>query len=216
MTIAKKTIFTVIFAITSIITVPAFFKAIIHMFTHMYMYWWFLAGWVLYVIVAVLVFPQNIELLQTLSHECLHLDACLIMLKKVDLMKVTSGNGGFITHEGKSNMFIKLAPYTIPAITIVLVLIQTMIPAKYIAFGIVVGFSFFFYIHSFAVQTRLYQDDINNKEYGALLSILYIITLLSFNLSICILAIDMKFFKAVAFYFSDIWNTAVGLFSAIF
>jgi len=205
----KQTIYTIVFAMTCIITVPALVKAIILMFKHIYMYWWFLGGGVLYLIASMLIFKKNMSFLQTLSHESLHMVACLMMFRKVESLKATAANGGVVYHYGDSNMFISLAPYTMPIITLLLLLIQQFIPARFMAFWIVVGFTFFFYLHSFLTQAKPYQTDL--KNHGLIPSYLYIISLASFNIAICLLAVDMKLFKALGFYFTDIWNTISGI-----
>lgn len=206
----KHTLYTIVFAITCLITVSELVKAIIHMFKYIYMYWWFLGGGVLYYFIASIpIFKKNINFLQTLSHESLHMAACLMMFRTVESLKATAANGD-VVYRGSSNMFISLAPYTMPVITILLLLIQTVIPARFIAFGIVVGFTFFFYLHSFVTQAKPYQTDL--KNHGLLPSYLYIVSLASFNTAICLLAIDMKFFKAIGFYFSDIWSMVGGIF----
>ena len=149
--------------------------------------------------------------LHTLSHEGLHMAACLMLFRKVESLKATSDEGGIIHHYGESNIFISLAPYTLPLITFILLAIQMLISPKYEAFGLVVGFSFFFYLHAFWLDARPYQTDI--LSHGIVTSYLYIIAFASMNFAICLYAVDMKLFNAFAHYFSDIWGMVAGLFT---
>lgn len=112
----KSLIYTIVFAITCLFTITELLKAIVHMFKHIDMYWWFLGGGVLYLIVGMFILEKSLSFLQTLSHKSLHMVACLMMFRKVESIKASAIDGSMIS----SNMFITLAPYIMPVITILL------------------------------------------------------------------------------------------------
>ena len=206
----KHIILTILLVPMVLVTVPELFKAIWHSFQYYYMYWWFWLGGGLYIVAYSTILKKNKSFLHTHSHEWLHAMASLMCFQEIESLRASSKEGGEVRHYGESNIFISLAPYTLPLITIVLLAIQILIPPRFSAFDIVVGYSFFFYLHSFGSDIRPYQTDLLN--HGLVTSYLYIIAFASMNFAICLYAVDMSLFPAIGHYFQDIWSMIAGLF----
>ena len=207
----KSIILTVILAVASFLVVPELVRSVIHMFKHINAYWWFLGGGALY-FVSIFILRKNLTILQVYSHESLHLFACLLMFRKIDSLTATATKGGVVHFYGDSNMFIALTPYTIPLLTILLLMVQAMIPPRFGAFSLVTGYTLFFYLHSFMVQAFV-KGNTDIQRHGTVPSALYIIAVLSLNVAICLLAVEYGFFKGVGVFCREIWRSCVYLFS---
>ena len=119
-------------------------------------------------------FQHNFKWFQTFSHELTHVIFSILTFNKIYGFSATSHSGGYVSYQGKSNMLIALSPYCIPIFTIFLLIAASFIDGQHAAFMVgAVGFTYFFHVHTFFVQTRHYQPDL--RAYGLIPSYSFII-----------------------------------------
>lgn len=202
-------IWTVLLALCLFLTVPELIRSFIYVGDHIKSYWYFFGGGVLYAVAALTLLKTNLQYYQTKHHESLHEAACQILLRPIESISASSSKGGQLVHGGKSNLFITLAPYSFPLFTYLFLLLHLMIDPKYPGYLILVGFSFFFFLHAVSLQLSTRQPDLH--RFGVLRSCLFIADFLSMNVAIILYAVRMKIGKAFLFYFEDIWRIVKGL-----
>ncbi len=202
---------TVLLGVALLLVVPAFFRALVYVGGHIKHYWYFLGGGVLYAVAALTLLKTNLQYYQTKHHESLHEAACQIFLRPIESISASSSKGGQLVHGGKSNMFITLAPYSFPLFTYLFLLLHLMIDPKYPGYLILVGFSFFFFLHAISLQLSTRQPDLH--RFGVVRSCMFIADFLLMNVSIILYAVRMKIGKAFLYYFGDLWRIVKAVFS---
>ena len=117
-------------------------------------------------------------------------------------------------HTGNSNIFISLAPYTLPILTYLTLAIASVMPSSVKWPLILVGFTFFLHMHAFKVQTRLDQPDL--QESGIFRSVVFIATVLPMNVAIILYSVGSKLWPGIVTYFTSAWGDISGLFVNLF
>ncbi|MCX6271620.1 MAG: M50 family metallopeptidase [Bacteroidetes bacterium] len=111
-------------------------------------------------IVLYLLLIRRSHVLSTFSHELSHAVAALMFFRKITKFRARGRSGGMVSHSegfggGLGNMFIMLAPYFLPVITLIAVLARPFVPAVYIFYvDIFIGFAFINYLFSSLSETR--------------------------------------------------------------
>lgn len=175
---------------------------------------WFLAGGFAYYLVFGIVWRKYRGLIHTTIHEWLHALMCMFMFRDVVSVQSTADDGGMMYHRGGANIFIALAPYTLPILTFVALMIASLIPASGRWFYSVVGFTFFLHMHAFMLQTSLEQPDL--QESGLYRSLMFIATFLPMNISICFYSLGADLWKGIGMYFASVWGDVSGLIVNLF
>lgn len=212
-----RIISTVILTLTALLSVYEFMKALIWSFDTLLLgskalrsvMLWFLAGGVAYYLVFGLVWRKYRNLIHTTIHEWLHAFMCMIMFRDVVSVQSTSDQGGVMYHRGDANIFIALAPYTLPILTYLTLIIASVMPSAVKWPYILVGFTFFLHMHAFKRQTRLDQPDL--QESGIYRSVVFIATFLPMNIAICLYALKNTLWSGIGTYFASVWGDISGL-----
>ena len=134
---------------------------------------------------------------------------CMVMFREVVSVKSTSNDGGVMYHGGDPNIFIALAPYTLPILTYLTLIITGVMPSSVKWPYVLVGFTFFMHMHAFMRQTRLDQPDL--QESGIYRSVVFIATFLPMNVAICLYALKNTLWSGIGTYFSSVWSDISGL-----
>lgn len=205
------TLVTILLGVALLLTIPALVRSFIYMGAHVKSYLYFFGGGVLYAVAALTLLKSNLQYYQTKHHESLHEAACQILLRPIESISASAGKGGQLVHRGKSNLFITLAPYSFPLFTILLLLIHLMIDPRYPGYLILVGFTFFFFLHAVSLQIGSHQPDL--QKFGLVKSYCFIANFLSMNVAIILYSVRMKIWKGFLFYFEDIWRIVKGIVS---
>lgn len=217
-----RAVTTAVLTLTALLSVYELIKAVIWSFDTLLLgkaalrnaLLWFLAGGVVYYLVFGLVWRKYRRLIHTTIHEWLHAFACMIMFRDVVSVKSTSSEGGVMYHTGNSNIFISLAPYTLPILTYLTLAIASVMPLSVKWPMILVGFTFFLHMHAFKVQTRLDQPDL--QEGGIFRSVVFIATFLPMNIAIVLYSVGSKLWPGIVTYFTSVWGDISGLFINLF
>lgn len=212
-----RIISTVILTLTALLSVYEFMKALIWSFDTLLLgskalrsvILWFLAGGIAYYLVFGLVWRKYRNLIHTTIHEWLHAFMCMIMFRDVVSVQSTSDQGGVMYHRGDANIFIALAPYTLPILTYLTLIIASVMPSAVKWPYILVGFTFFLHMHAFKRQTRLDQPDL--QESGIYRSVVFIATFLPMNIAICLYALKNTLWSGIGTYFASVWGDISGL-----
>ena len=184
---------------------------------HLKPYMWFFIGFGAY-FVLMLIPPvkKNEDILQITSHEITHLIVALLFFKKIISREVTK-EGGVVWYSGRKygELFISLAPYTLPIFTFFFLLLRIIgaWESLYI-FDVLIGFTLAFHCLCFIKQTRPYQTDISSNGY--LLSYLFIVCFLLFNMTIILLSIRKGIIKANLDLFPNYWKDLLEIFKHVF
>lgn len=184
-----------------------FWHCLLGSYLHYRQYAWFGVGMLVCFLLGLLL-RKNRLMLQTLAHEGAHMIVGLMFMKKINKIQVNASGNGFVEHHGGHNIFITLAPYCFTYLTYLLLLVRTLIMAKYLyIIDILVGFTFLFHLSCFISQTRNHQPDI--QSFGVLRSYMFIFTFLFLNFSIIIYSIRVNLWPAFTIFFQDFWNNIV-------
>ena len=212
-----RIISTVILTLTALLSVYEFLKALIWSFDTLLLgtkalravMLWFLGGGVVYYLVFGLVWRKYRNLIHTTIHEWLHAFMCMVMFRDVVSVQSTSEDGGVMYHRGDPNIFIALAPYTLPILTYLTLIIAGVMPSSVQWPYVLVGFTFFLHMHAFKRQTRLDQPDL--QESGLYRSVVFIATFLPMNVAICLYALKSTLWSGIGAYFVSVWGDISGL-----
>lgn len=174
---------------------------------------WFIAGGGLYWIVFCVLWRKYLSLIQTSVHEWLHTFACMIMFRDVQAITASSDNGGVMFHSGNSNLFISLTPYTLPILAYGAFFIVSFFPGRMAWVYAIPGFFFFLHVHAFVRQTSIRQPDLQCN--GLYMSVVYIATILSMNLAICLYSAGLRLGPGIRHFFSVTWHDFAGFFTSL-
>ena len=173
-------------------------------------------------------FKKNLEFVQTLTHERAHLlVATLLLRRKVvefnakSIERLKEGeNLGEVWSVGTPNIVLSLAPYMLPYVTFLFLLIRLMIKNEYLfVFDFIIGFSLMHHILCWKRDIGLHQTDIQTS--GILRSYLYIWTFIFFNLAIILYSLGggsdapVNILQANVKWFSRAWIDIGYMFSSI-
>ena len=156
-------------------------------------YMWLGIGMVAFVIIALIFFRKNLDIMQTMTHEGAHmLVGGLFLRKKIyefnakssETLTQNDNTLGYVSSNAKSaNIFSTLAPYMLPYITFAMVLFRLMIKNECLPIiDFIIGFTLMFHFSCWKKDTRRDQSDI--QRCGVFRSYLYIWTFIFFNLAI--------------------------------
>src|SRR5574344_1073458 len=117
---------------------------------------------------------RSIEFAQTFCHELNHTFFSLLFFKKIKGFRAHADNGGEVSFEGKTNIMITLAPYSVPLFAVLTLLLLLLAEPRVVpAIHFVVGFFISFHLHSVFSEFRLYQSDL--RVYGIFLSFAFVV-----------------------------------------
>ena len=104
----------------------------------------------------------------TLEHECTHAIVALLTLHGVTGMRVTWNKGGHIRYiGGEGNWLITIAPYFIPTISIIAVIVAALVPQQHsYTTQLLIGASVGFHLGSSYLETHDAQSDLIKVGYS--------------------------------------------------
>lgn len=224
-----------LFIITLIITGLEFFRcaqSIYNSFsTNQYQgYLWLCVGMMSFVLIAIIFFRKNLDIMQTMTHEGAHmLVGGLFLRKKIyefnakssDTLKQNDNTLGYVSSNAQSaNIFSTLAPYMLPYITFAMVFFRLMIKNECLPIiDFIIGFTLMFHFSCWKKDMRIDQSDI--QRCGVFRSYLFIWTFIFFNLAIIFYSLGggmtepVNILQANVEWFSQAWTDIKWLVSLI-
>ena len=224
-----------LFIITLIITGLEFFRcaqSIYNSFsTSQYQgYLWLCVGMMSFVLIAIIFFRKNLDIMQTMTHEGAHmLVGGLFLRKKIyefnakssDTLKQNDNTLGYVSSNAQSaNIFSTLAPYMLPYITFAMVFFRLMIKNECLPIiDFIIGFTLMFHFSCWKKDMRFDQSDI--QRCGVFRSYLFIWTFIFFNLAIIFYSLGggmtepVNIIQANVEWFSKAWTDIKWLVSLI-
>lgn len=224
-----------LFIITLIITGLEFFRcaqSIYNSFsTNQYQgYLWLCVGMMSFVLIAIIFFRKNLDIMQTMTHEGAHmLVGGLFLRKKIyefnakssDTLKQNDNTLGYVSSNAQSaNIFSTLAPYMLPYITFAMVFFRLMIKNECLPIiDFIIGFTLMFHFSCWKKDMRFDQSDI--QRCGVFRSYLFIWTFIFFNLAIIFYSLGggmtepVNIIQANVEWFSQAWTDIKWLVSLI-
>lgn len=224
-----------LFIITLIITGLEFFRcaqSIYNSFsTNQYQgYLWLCVGMMSFVLIAIIFFRKNLDIMQTMTHEGAHmLVGGLFLRKKIyefnakssDTLKQNDNTLGYVSSNAQSaNIFSTLAPYMLPYITFAMVFFRLMIKNECLPIiDFIIGFTLMFHFSCWKKDMRFDQSDI--QRCGVFRSYLFIWTFIFFNLAIIFYSLGggmtepVNIIQANVEWFSKAWTDIKWLVSLI-
>jgi len=183
-------------------------------------YMWLGIGMVTFVIIALIFFRKNLDIMQTMTHEGAHmLVGGLFLRKKIyqfnaksnDSLSYNDNTLGFVQSNARSyNIFSTLAPYMLPYLTFAMVLFRLMIKNECLPIiDFIIGFTLMFHFSCWKKDMRRDQSDI--RACGVLRSYLFIWTFIFFNLAIILYSLGggttdpVNIIDANVEWFSQAW-----------
>ena len=134
---------------------------------------WGLGFYILFFVFLKIV-KQDLCFFQTFSLELNHAVFGLLFFKKMNSFQVFSKRGGRVSFEGKGNLFIALAPYSVPLFALFVLLFRgILISTLVFPLQILIFFFLIFHWHSLFIEFRPYQSDL--KEYGFIFSLAFVL-----------------------------------------
>lgn len=224
-----------LFIITLIITGLEFFRcaqSIYNSFsTNQYQgYLWLCVGMMSFVLIAIIFFRKNLDIMQTMTHEGAHmLVGGLFLRKKIyefnakssDTLKQNDNTLGYVSSNAQSaNIFSTLAPYMLPYITFAMVFFRLMIKNECLPIiDFIIGFTLMFHFSCWKKDMRFDQSDI--QRCGVFRSYLFIWTFIFFNLAIIFYSLGggmtepVNIIQANVEWFNQAWTDIKWLVSLI-
>ena len=224
-----------LFIITLIITGLEFFRcaqSIYNSFsTNQYQgYLWLCVGMMSFVLIAIIFFRKNLDIMQTMTHEGAYmLVGGLFLRKKIyefnakssDTLKQNDNTLGYVSSNAQSaNIFSTLAPYMLPYITFAMVFFRLMIKNECLPIiDFIIGFTLMFHFSCWKKDMRFDQSDI--QRCGVFRSYLFIWTFIFFNLAIIFYSLGggmtepVNIIQANVEWFSKAWTDIKWLVSLI-
>ena len=194
-----------------------FWSAMKWMFGHLGFYKWFFIGFGAYFVLRLIpLFRKNEEFMQVFSHELTHTVVGLLFFQRIHSFEANEKEG-VVWHSGIKigSLFISLAPYYLPVFTFAFLLLRIIGANKSLyVFDLIIGFTLAFHCLCFIKQTKPYQTDISSNGY--LLSYLFIVCFLLFNLTIILLSIRKGIINANLYLFPNYWNDLLEIFKHVF
>lgn len=165
------------------------------------------AGTILYFIVII-----RLNWLSTFEHEFTHALVALLFFRKINSFRVTSSKGGMVSHSGRfggipGDVMISLAPYFLPTLTMITIIIRIFLPVKYYLYAdIMIGFTLAYHLFSNYTELitnwtgKVFQNakgvsmTTDIKQSGYILSIITIISL------------SLYFYGLIIYFLTSGWN----------
>lgn len=159
-----------------------------------------------YVVRMIPVLRKNEDWLQVFSHELSHTLVGLLFFQEIHSFNAGEREGR-ITHSGNNfgDLFISLAPYTLPFYTYAVLFLTLLIKPEFVRFfEAFAGLTWAFHIKCFTSQTGNYQTDISKQ--GFFRAYAFIITAHFLNLSIILLSVRSGIIDANIHLFTAYWS----------
>lgn len=193
-------------------------------------YLWLCVGMMSFVLIAIIFFRKNLDIMQTMTHEGAHmLVGGLFLRKKIyefnakssDTLKQNDNTLGYVSSNAQSaNIFSTLAPYMLPYITFAMVFFRLMIKNECLPIiDFIIGFTLMFHFSCWKKDMRFDQSDI--QRCGVFRSYLFIWTFIFFNLAIIFYSLGggmtepVNIIQANVEWFSKAWTDIKWLVSLI-
>lgn len=206
-----------ILVVLLILSIIEFLPTVGLLFSHLEVYQWLIYGFLLYFILRRIgFFTRNERWLQVTSHETTHAIVGMMFFHKIHSLEAKDSHGT-VSHSGRNfgGIFISLAPYCLPVITYVLLLLRLIGASRSLyVFDLLVGFTLGFYVLCFFQQISPSQDDL--QRHGVMKSFLFIFVSWFFNATIILLSIRKGIWEAFIYIFHQYWNDIETFVNCIF
>ena len=154
----------------------------------------------------------NLEAMETFAHERTHQIVALFLGRRLHSFHSEQHSGMIYTSGSEhTHLFVALAPYCLPRITLVYIIARVMIKPEWIwVYDMIIGLSLGFHGVCIYKQTRKKQTDIN--QFPLHFSYLYIATFLLLNITIILVCIgkDYNILETLN-YIIDNWVNFISL-----
>ena len=156
----------------------------------------------------------NLETLETFLHEGTHQVVALFLGRRLHSFYVEQHSGVVYTSGSEhTHLFVALAPYCLPWLTLLLVIARVMIKPEWMwLYDMMIGLSAGFHGVCLYKDTRKDQKDIN--QFPLQFSYLYIVTFLSLNTLIVLVSIgeDYHIFQTIRYIVETFVDVVVSIF----
>jgi len=143
-------------------------------------------------------FRRSMNFAHTFCHELNHAVFGFIFLRRLKSFQAHAEKGGNVSFEGKPNLLICLAPYSVPLFAFFVLLLKLFaLPAAFPPIHFGVGFFILFHCHSVFNEFRFYQTDL--RVYGFFLSFAFVLFLNLLWLSWIMISATYSFTEGIAF-----------------
>jgi len=120
----------------------------------------FMIGGVAFGLLWLLFFSGRGSFWSTLEHEFTHAVFATLFLKRVHSLRASIRKGGSVTME-EGNVVIALAPYAVPLLSLILILLKFIIKSNYSLYiNFLIGFTYFNHLKNLIQEFRFGQPDI--------------------------------------------------------
>ncbi len=120
----------------------------------------FLFGGAVFFLLWLLFFSGRGNFWSTLEHEFTHAVVATLFLKRVHSLRASTRKGGSVTME-EGNVVIALAPYAVPLLSLIFVLMKFVVQAKFSPYlNFLIGFTYFNHLKNLFQEFRFGQPDI--------------------------------------------------------
>lgn len=151
------------------------------------LYMWTGIG-ILFFVVVQRFLKENLQWFETFTHELAHTIVSILLLRRIHSFEANNNNGLIMTSgNGKTLVFVDLAPYCLPIYTFLLLAIRAIVTSQFLwCIDLIIGISLAFHVRCFFKQTGSYQPDIN--KHPLYFSYTYIATALLLNLCVILVS----------------------------
>jgi len=171
--------------------------------------WMFLIGTGVSAIVCY-VLARRLEFFATFEHELTHNVWALLFFKKPMGFHVNEDGSGLFQFQGRtstiSELFISLAPYFFPTVTVLLIMVSPIIREDFMGiYYLFIGITYGYHISSTIKETHLQQTDITGNGYFTSLNLIISLNLLANGL---VLAFISGGWSGMGDFFTDSFTFA--------
>lgn len=177
-------------------------------------YLWFAGGFAAYIALRQLpFFNKNEGWMQVFSHELAHTAVSLMFLQRINSFTAGSREGRVsYSGSGFGDIFISLAPYCLPLLTYVLLLLRLLSADESLyVFDLLTGFTAAFYATCFMAQTGTHQSDITGQ--GTVRAFMFILAAWLFNATVILLSVRGGLWQALKTVFLNYAQTLAAAFT---
>lgn len=143
-------------------------------------------------------FKRSMNFAHTFCHELNHAVFGFLFLRRLKSFQAHAEKGGHVSFEGKPNLLICLAPYSVPLFAFFVLLLKLFaLPGAFPVIHFGIGFFILFHCHSVFNEFRFYQTDL--RVYGFFLSFAFVLFLNVVWLSWILISATFGFTEGLAF-----------------
>lgn len=174
----------------------------------------FTIGFGVFLLLYAILFRGRITFIEVFEHEMSHLLVGKLFFRDVQELLVNADTGGHVAfRQGINNFVILLAPYTIPLLTIPLLIARLLLPppiAQVLDF--LIGFTLAFHFVGLFKEFRFRQTDLKRSGYAFSISAVLLVSAIWLVVAVAVVIDDPA---AIVTYFGDAWTLALDFYQEI-